>query len=66
MQAMRRRGQDWYCTGLGDGTGIISESLAPLHQALTAVERPATVRNWLDLPPVRTLLTGGSATILAR
>lgn len=29
-----------------------------MHQALTVVERPATVRAWLDLPPVRTLLTG--------
>jgi hypothetical protein len=43
---------------LSDRTGIISDGLAPLHQALTAVERPATVRAWLDLPPVRTLLAG--------
>ena len=43
---------------LSGGTGIISENLAPLHQALTAVDRPATARNWLDLPPVRTLLAG--------
>jgi hypothetical protein len=42
---------------LSDGTGTISSSLAPLHHALTIVERPSTVRTWLDLPPVRTLLT---------
>lgn len=32
-----------------------------MHQALTVVERPATVRAWLDLPPVRTLLTGATS-----
>ena len=42
---------------LSDGTGTISSSLVPLHHALTIVERPSTVRTWLDLPPVRTLLT---------
>ena len=43
---------------LSGGTGLISDSLAPQHHALTVVERPSTVRAWLDLPPVRTLLAG--------
>ena len=43
---------------LSGGTGRVSQGLAPLHHALTAVERPATVQNWLTRgPQVRTLLS---------
>jgi hypothetical protein len=41
---------------LSGGTSTIRDGLAPLHQALMAVERPATVWHWLELPRVRSLL----------
>jgi hypothetical protein len=43
---------------LSGGTGHVSQDLAPLHHALTAVDRPATVQDWLQRKPeVRTLLS---------
>jgi hypothetical protein len=43
---------------LSDGTGRVSQDLAPLHHALTAVERPATVQDWLTRrPQARALLS---------
>lgn len=41
---------------LSGGTSTIRDGLAPLHQALMAVERPATVWHWLELPRARSLL----------
>jgi hypothetical protein len=43
---------------LSGGTGRVSPGLAALHHALTVVERPATVQDWLSRgPQVRTLLS---------
>ncbi len=43
---------------LGDQNGAIRPDLAPLHQALSSVERPGTALAWMARPKVRALLTG--------
>ena len=42
---------------LDDGTGFIRPDLAPLHHALTGVERPDTAMAWLSRPRVGELLS---------
>ena len=43
---------------LGDRAGAVRPDLAPLHQALSSVERPDTALAWMARPKVRALLTG--------
>lgn len=43
---------------LGDQVGVVRPDLAPLHQALSGIERPDTALVWMARPKVRQLLTG--------
>ena len=42
---------------LGDRAGTVRPDLAPLHQALSSVERPDTALVWMARPKVRELLS---------
>jgi hypothetical protein len=43
---------------LGDQAGTVRGDLAPLHQAICAIERPDTALAWMSRPKVRGLLVG--------